>query len=174
MANAFTLSTGYDQEWTRSSWTQHVQAAFELRSGTESLQSDLAYTRLLGQGRYMYEHNRKNAVVVSGMAGRINSEREQAPLFERFTLGDSSTLRGWNKYDIAPAGGEYVFHTSVEYRHRGVALFLDTGSVWDRTTDSRVLSSAGFGFHSRNAFLTVGLPLNTDSLAAVFMAGVRF
>ena len=54
-----------------------------------------------------------NMLLTSGMAGGITGE---APLFERFTLGDSSTLRGWDKYDIAPAGGDRVGHLSVEYR----------------------------------------------------------
>ena len=68
---------------------------------------------------------------VSGMAGGISGD---APLFERFSLGDSRTLRGWDKYDIAPAGGDRMFHTSLEYRYRGLALFLDSGSVWDDGT----------------------------------------
>src|SRR6478735_1117317 len=38
-----------------------------------------------------------------------------APLFERFTLGDSSTLRGWSKFDLAPVGGTRVAHGSLEY-----------------------------------------------------------
>ena len=136
MANAFVLSAGYD----------HVGRARRGRSGSRgvraahghrALQSDLTYTRHLGQRRYTYSRDR-NEVLVSGMAGRIASDRDQAPLFERFTLGDSSTLRGWNKYDIAPAGGDRVFHASLEYRHRGLAFFFDTGSVWDRDADARL------------------------------------
>jgi hypothetical protein len=174
MANAFVLSAGYDQQWERTAWTQRVEGTYELRTGTESLQSDLAYTRHQGRGRYTYTRGR-NEVLVSALAGRITSDRDQAPLFERFTLGDSSTLRGWNKYDIAPAGGDRVFHTSLEYRHRGLAFFFDTGSVWDRDADARIRTAAGFGFHpDKDVFLTLGFPLNTDSLSAIFMAGVRF
>ena len=69
------------------------------------------------------------------MAGGINGE---APLFERFSLGDSRTLRGWNKYDIAPAGGDRMFHASLEYRYRMLAMFLDSGSVWDTGDERRV------------------------------------
>ena len=76
------------------------------------------------------------------MAGGITGT---APLFERFTLGDSMTLRGWDKYDIAPAGGDRMFHTSIEYRYTGVALFLDAGSVWDAGTERKVRVSTGFG-----------------------------
>ena len=134
------------------------------------------YTRLLGTGgRYMYRTAGSTHVLVSGMAGRITSERDQAPLFERFTLGDSSTLRGWNKSDIAPAGGEHVFHTSVEYRHRGVALFLDSGSVWDRDADlARPLVRRLWLPSPDNVFLTLGSRSIPTTLDAVFMAGVRF
>ncbi len=61
----------------------------------------------------------------------------QAPLFERFTLGDSATLRGWNKFELAPIGGNRVFHQSLEYRFHGAALFLDAGSVWDDGAPAR-------------------------------------
>ena len=47
-----------------------------------------------------------------------------APLFERFSLGNSLTLRGWDKYDIAPLGGERMFHSSVEYRLWHIASVL--------------------------------------------------
>ena len=63
---------------------------------------------------------------------------DHAPLFERFTLGDSATLVGWDKYDIAPAGGDRVVYSSIEYRYTGLALFLDVGSVWDANTERRV------------------------------------
>ena len=106
----------------------------------------------------------------TGMAGGITG---QAPLFERFTLGDSSTLRGWDKYDIAPAGGDRMFYSSIEYRYTGLALFLDIGSVWDAGTERKVRVSTGFGFHAGPAFLVVGFPLNTDNLTAVFTMGLR-
>ena len=97
-----------------------------------------------------------------------------APLFERFSLGDSSTLRGWSKFDIAPAGGNQMVYHSLEYRHRGIAFFFDAGSVWDRGTDARLRLATGVGFHGDNGFLTVGFPLNATDLGAQFMAGVLF
>ena len=105
----------------------------------------------------------------SGMAGGITGH---APL-ERFTLGDSATLVGWDKYDIAPVGGDRVVYSSIEYRYTGLSLFLDVGSVWDANTERRVRVSAGFGFHAGPAYLVVGFPLNTDALRAVFTMGVR-
>ena len=74
-----------------------------------------------------------------------------APLFERFTLGDSTTLRGWNKFDIAPAGGDRVFHQSLEYRYHGFGVFLDSGSVWNRNAEMRFrLSTRALAFRRDN------------------------
>jgi outer membrane translocation and assembly module TamA len=54
-------------------------------------------------------------------------------------------------------------------------VFFDTGSVWDRNTDSKVRYSTGLGIHSDNSFLTVGFPLNNDNDSGpIFTAGVRF
>jgi len=98
----------------------------------------------------------------------------QPPLFERFSLGNATTLRGFDKYDIAPAGGERMFHSSIEYRYAHVAVFFDTGSVWDRDADAKIRYSTGFGVHGDNFFLTLGFPLNGDDASPIFMMGVRF
>ena len=124
----------------------------------EGLDSDLVYKRHLGQARYQFDQGRSTAIASLSL-GYISGD---APLFERFSLGNSTTLRGWDKYDISPLGGERMFHSSVEYRYSHVAVFFDTGSVWDRNTESKVRYSTGFGIHSDNSFLTVGFPLNSD------------
>jgi outer membrane protein assembly factor BamA len=105
------------------------------------------------------------------MAGGITGT---PPLFERFSLGDSTTLRGWDKYEIAPAGGTRVVHSSVEYGFRGIAVFLDVGSVWDEATERKVRVSTGLGFRAGPAFFTLGFPLNTDNLRTVVSLGIRF
>ena len=66
--------------------THHVEASFGVRAGSRELESDLAYTRYLGQGSYRYDFGRHH-VQATGMAGGITGH---APLFERFTLGDST------------------------------------------------------------------------------------
>ncbi len=173
MANAATFSAGYDRTWRRPEGTHRLETLFDFRAGAEALQSDLMYKRYLLNGRYVYEWGR-NTLLTSAMTGAITSENNQAPLFERFTLGDSSTLRGWNKYDIAPAGGDRVFHASAEYRNRGFAFFFDAGVVREAGTDGKPRTSAGFGFHRDEVFITLAFPLNTDDLNVMFMAGVRF
>ncbi len=170
MANAAVLTLDFDRRWREGADATHrVLGSFGVRAGSRNLESDLTYTRYLGQGMYRFDVGRHH-VQATGMAGGITGH---APLFERFTLGDSTTLRGWDKYDIAPAGGDRVIYSSFEYRYTGLALFLDVGSVWDANTERRVRVSAGFGFHGGPAFVSVGFPLNTDNLTAVVTAGLR-
>ena len=170
MANAAVVAIGYDRQWRDNlDAAHHAEASFGVRAGSRELESDLAYTRYLGQGSYRYDFGRHH-LQATGMAGGITGH---APLFERFTLGDTTTLRGWDKYDIAPAGGDRMFYSSIEYRYTGLALFLDIGSVWDTGTERQVRVSTGFGFHAGPAFLAVGFPLNTDNLTAVFTMGLR-
>ena len=157
--------------WLRMGGADHqFDARFLVRSGTRALESDLVYKRYLGQGSYKYDNGRHH-VIGTGMAGTISGT---APLFERFSLGDSVTLRGWDKYDVAPAGGSRMYYASVEYRYTGLAVFLDLGSVWDAPAESRTRVSTGIGFHAGPAFATIGFPLNTDNLTAVFTMGLRF
>jgi surface antigen Omp85-like protein len=169
MANAVVGGIFYTQRWDFDSLShQNVDAGYEIRSS--ALDSDLTYRRHFGHASYRYDHDH-NTVLASVFLGRITGS---APLFERFSLGDTSTLRGWNKFDIAPGGGDHVFHQSLEYRFYNVALFLDTGSIWDAGTDKRLRTSTGFGFHADNFFATLAFPLNEGGADATFMMGVRF
>lgn len=170
MANAAVASIDFDRRWENGSEPTHrLVGSFGVRAGSAELESDLTYSRYLGQGAYRFDAGRHH-FQATGMAGGINGH---APLFERFTLGDSKTLRGWDKYDIAPAGADRMAYTSVEYRYTGVGLFLDIGSVWDPNTERQVRVSTGLGFYAGPAFFVVGFPLNTDSLRAVFTMGLR-
>ena len=173
MANAIIASIGFSQRWEHSGGggdDHDLSAGFIVRAARRSLESDFDYTRYSSEVEYKYGRSR-HTVLLSGRFGVIDGS---APLFDRFSLGDSQTLRGWNKYDIAPAGGDRVFHTSAEYRYRGWGFFLDSGSVWDKGSDARVRVATGMGFNGGPFFATVGFPLNTDDVRAVFTTGVRF
>lgn len=168
VSNAFVASVNFDQDWNTESGRDHdLDAVFSLRAASEALESDFSYERYAGLANYRFRWD-DHGVYVSALAGGIGGD---APLFERFALGDSRTLRGWDKYDIAPTGGDRMFHLSAEYRYRGLSLFLDSGSVWDTGTDRRVRVSTGVGFHPGPVFFTVGVPLNTDEMRAVFAMG---
>ena len=171
MANVAIGSVRYKQQWSSSPrLTHYAGAALTVRKGLSGLESDYVYDRYVGEADYLF-HSGRHRVFVSGMGGRITGD---APLFERFTLGDSRTLRGWDKYDISPAGGDRVFHASVEYRFRGAMLFVDTGSVWSAGDDKRIRFSTGGGFARGPFFFTIGFPLNTDDVRAVVTMGFRF
>ena len=171
MANVAIASLRYKQQWPHSAGPDHeAGAAFTVRAGRTSLQSDFTYESYLAEVDYLYRW-RKHSVLVSAMAGGISGT---APLFERFTLGDSKTLRGWDKYEISPVGGNRMFSTSLEYRLHDVMLFLDAGSVWDTGSEKRVRFSTGLGYTPGPLFITVGFPLNTDDSRAVFSMGLRF
>ena len=151
MANAAVAAIAFAREWHAAGARHDLNATFGLRAGSRALESDLAYTRYLGQGWYRYGRGR-HSVVVRGMAGSITGD---APLFERFSLGDSRTLRGWDKYDVAPAGGDRMTYASIEYEFCGLALFLDSGSVWDQNKDSHFRVATGLGFHPGPVFFDV-------------------
>jgi hypothetical protein len=169
--NAAIASIGYDQTWRDGNRTrQDIAARYEVHAGTEGLDSDLVYRRHVGHARYRTEY-RKSAFIADFRAGRITG---RAPLFERFTLGDSATLRGWSKYDIAPAGADRMWHQSVEFRFRGLAYFLDAGSVWNVGDERKIRLGTGIGFHVDDSFVTLAFPLNADDVRATFMLGVRF
>lgn len=169
-ANTYVLGAAYDREWSRGAVRHDLTASADVRAASKTLQSDFDYTRYVSRAMYRARWGR-NALLASAMGGGITG---QAPLFERFTLGDSATLRGWDKFDIAPLGGNRVGHASVEYRHRGVALFLEGGSVWQARDEARMRFSTGLGYHRDGFFATLGIPLNTSDVRTTFMIGVRF
>ncbi len=84
------------------------------------------------RGRLRVQPVARHRVLVSAMGGphQRRGAAFRAILARRFT-----TLRGWDKYDIAPAGGDRMFYASVEYRYHGLAMFLDSGSVWNSGTE---------------------------------------
>lgn len=169
-ANAAIGGLDYRRRWNAGERaTQQVDASVQLRAGTHVLESDTVYDRYLAQGSYTYDQGRHHATV-AGMAGHISGN---APSFERFTLGDTRTLRGWDKYAIDPAGGSRLYYASLEYAYTGLSVFLDVGSVWDRPGESHTRVSTGLGFYAGPAFATIGFPLNTNHVTAVFTMGLR-
>jgi Omp85 superfamily domain len=175
-ANAGTASVTFQNSWNGADGDQHLTANYSIRSATHNLGSDLIYTRHLGEARYRFT-TRHNEFIAFGSAGVISGA---APLFERFSLGNTSTLRGWNKYDLDPIGGNRLAYGSLEYRFTVLQLYYDVGSVWDSGTNHQTSHAIGFGLHSRegetNWFLTLGIPIRSghiQPLKPVFMVGVR-
>jgi hypothetical protein len=177
-ANAVINTLRYHQRWAGSGdSTQELDAGYSLRAATTLLGTDLAYTRHVAHLKYNYT-SRAQSVEVIMMAGAIYG---QAPLFERFALGDSTLLRGWNKYNLDPLGGNRLAYGSVTYGYHVMRVFYDTGSVWDQGKTPEVKESAGIGVSSglgvleKGAFLVaLAFPLREGHVTPVVIAGMNF
>jgi hypothetical protein len=177
-ANAVVSTLRYHQRWAGSGdSTQQLDAGYSLRAATTLLASDLPYTRHLAHLKYNYS-SRTQSVEVTVMAGAISGE---APLFERFSIGDSTLLRGWNKYDLDPLGGNRLAYGSVTYGYHVMRIFYDAGSVWDQGKSPEAKESAGVGISSglgvleKGAFLVaLAFPLREGHVTPVLIAGMNF
>ena len=98
----------------------------------------------------------------------------RAPLFERFVLGTSSTLRGWNKFDLDPLGGDRMVHNSVEYRYRIFEVFYDTGAVWTGGQPAKMRHAVGAGLRRDGMHLAVAFPVREGRVEPVFMLGMNY
>jgi outer membrane protein assembly factor BamA len=174
-SNAVVNTLRYHQRWgsEHDDQEQEVQASYDLSSGTGVLESDRVFTRHLARARYRFRHQR-NHVEIAFLAGEINGA---APLYDRFVLGNSETLRGWNKFELDPLGGSHVIHGSIDYRYRIFQIFYDTGAVWDRPQDREQKQSVGVGvkgFKKECFQLAVAFPLRAGHAEPVFYAGMNF
>jgi hypothetical protein len=150
---------------------QDFSAGYSLRTATKVLDSDLVYTRHFWTADYTLS-NHRHTFGAHFRAGLITGT---APLFERFSLGNSFTLRGWNKFDVAPIGGERVTHGTLEYRYRPFQIFYDVGSVWDDGLSAQVRHGLGFGLATRDGFfMSLAFPLRLHDVAPMFMMGLRY
>jgi outer membrane protein assembly factor BamA len=177
-ANAVINTLRYHQRWSDSGdTTQQLDAGYSLRAATKLLGTDLAYTRHVANVRYAYSRG-SQSVEVTVIAGAIYG---QAPLFERFALGDSAMLRGWNKYDLDPLGGNRLAYGSVTYGYHIMRVFYDAGSVWDQGRSPEAKQSVGVGVSSglgvfeKGAFLlAVAFPIREGHITPVLIAGMNF
>lgn len=177
-ANAIATTLRYHDRWGESDAnSQDLDAAYRLRAATTSLGSDFAYTRHAANARYAWRRFHQS-VEVAVMAGVIYG---RAPLFERFVLGNNTTLRGWNKYDLDPLGGNRAVHASVTYGYHIMRVFYDTGSVWDSGKHREEKHSAGIGVNTglgsfgKNALLlAVAFPIRSGHMEPMLIAGMNF
>jgi hypothetical protein len=170
-ANAAVTSLRFHHQVEDSDANKHdVDANYSLRAATRALESDFAYVRHIGQVRYDYKRGH-HEVSDEVMAGVITG---QAPLFERFVLGNSTTLRGWNRFDLDPAGGDHVVHNTVDYRYRWVEAFWDTGAIWNRGEPAIQRHSLGVGLRDGAFFVAVAFPVRSTRVEPIFMVGMNY
>ncbi len=170
-ANAYTFTVQFRREEGARHGLQHsISADYSLRDATSSLQSDFRYTRQLVAADYTLDAGHH----MFGFHFQGGHTSGQPPLFERFTIGNATTLRGWDKFDVAPIGGTRLVYGSVEYRYRPFQLFYDFGTVWDPGQVAQLKHSIGFGVAwTHGFFMSLGIPLRYHSVTPVFMFGFR-
>lgn len=169
-ANAVITSLRYDRQLEDSgSSKQRLEAGYSLRAATRTLDSDFVYARHSWDFRYSLTHGR-HAVSEKFGAGAIGG---RAPIFERFVLGNSETLRGWSKYDLTPIGASRAFYNSVEYKYRAFTVFYDTGAAWSRREDVSPKHSAGVGFRAGDFALLVAFPFRNGRFEPIFIMGLN-
>ncbi len=182
-ANAATATLRLHERWERAGARHGLDAGYSLRAATREFKSDFAYSRHQWDATYLCEFNRQR-VVADFAAGELNG---RAPLFERFVAGNSRFLRGWNRWDLAPLGGDRLAHGTLEYQYRILRVFYDTGSVWDRGQDAVIRHSLGLGLQLDNSWhkasnrsyrkgftLAVAFPVKDGRAEPVVLVGMNF
>jgi len=147
-----------------------VEGSYQFRVGAGDLGSDFSYRRHYGELAYRYEREH-DVIAASFFAGTLGGN---APLYERFVLGNGRSLRGWSKYDLAAYGGDRAAHGSVDYSYREFRVVYDTGSVWQRNGKAKLRHSVAVGYGRGFGFL-VAFPLRDEGgITPVFLVGMNF
>ena len=178
-ANAAIATLRFHRHWQASDTiSQDLDAGYSLRAASRLMGSDMAYTKHAVRAKYKFgfgvNHKAEAAVMVGGVSGR-------PPLFERFVVGNSTTLRGWDKYELDPLGGNRVAHASVTYGYRVFRVFYDVGAVWNKGETPEPKQSVGAGVSSglglfgRDAFLfALAFPIRQGHMEPMLIAGMNF
>jgi hypothetical protein len=168
-ANALVAQARYQRRFEGVS-DQAVDANYDLRAGAHTLGSDCSYTRQRWGLRYRFAHGR-HELVDDSWGGMILGT---APLFERFALGNSTSLRGWNKFDLDPLGGNRAVHNTVEYHYGVFRAFCDAGAIWDSGQTAVAHSSVGVGLRQGVFSLAMAFPLRNGRMDPVLMVGMNY
>jgi Omp85 superfamily domain len=169
-ANALITTLRYHRRLDDSEYQQDLDADYNLRAAAKFLASDFLYTRQRWSLRYAITHGRhrlSDSFLAGALAGR-------APLFERYVLGNSTTLRGWNKYEIDPLGGNRMVHNSVDYRYGCFQVFYDSGAVWESGQPVIARHSLGVGLRQGPLFVAVAVPVREGRVDPIFMLGMNY
>lgn len=170
-ANAFVSNLSYRRE---IEGLGSVDASYDMRAATRMLASDYQYNRHTARASFTWAPSKRQEFRTAALAGVLNGT---APLFDRYVAGNSTTLRGYNKFDLAPAGVQKLIHVSADYRYRLVQFFYDAGHIQPVAATRRiagVLHSVGAGLRKDNMQLAVAFPLRGARMEPVFLVGVNF
>jgi outer membrane protein assembly factor BamA len=163
--------------------SQIFGGSYDIAAGTGVIDSDFIYARHEAKFDYIYTRQ-PHTIQFNFLAGRVTGN---APMHARFSIGNSRTLRGWNKYEINPLGGNRVVYGSAGYTYKVITGFYDVGSVWDSEQPRDIRHSVGVRLSKgrcRNRLiphpdlecfsLTVGFPINGGNARPAFILGMGF
>src|ERR1017187_4614147 len=170
-ANAMVTTLRYHRRVEGSDANQQEwDAGYSLRAATNLLGSDFAYARHQGDLQYVYSWGH-DQILDDLTAGAITG---QAPLFERFILGNSAMLRGWNRFELDPLGGDRMVHNTAEYRYRLFDVFYDCGAIWDQGQTAVLRHSVGVGVRQNGMYAALAFPIKEGHIEPVFMVGMNY
>jgi hypothetical protein len=173
-ANAATLDVRYGRKIEGGSVQQRIEGKYSLRVATRALGSTYAYARHMISFKYEAKSGR-NMASDEFIGGTIAGN---APLFDRFVLGTSSTLLGWNRFQIDPLGGTRVVHNEFTYGYRigegTLEVIYDAGALWQSDRGALLRHSVGFGYKQGIFVLATGFPIREGRMEPVFMAGMNY
>jgi hypothetical protein len=173
-ANAATAAVDFGYSIEDAGVQQRWDARYGLRFATHDLGSNYVYYRQDISLRYEWKTGRH--VIADRLMGGVLVG--QAPLFERFVLGNSSTLLGWNRYAIDALGGDRMVHNSLSYGYqvqKGTAeVFYNAGLLGDGEKLGTVRYSLGLGFRQGIFNVAMAFPVIEGRIAPVFFAGMNY
>jgi hypothetical protein len=169
-AHALVTALRYQQRFEQADALQDLDAQYTLRAATRVLGSDFVYVSHLWRFHYRLTHGKHQ--VTDEISGGLITGR--APLFDRFVVGNSYYLRGWNKYDLDPLGGNHLAHNTVEYRYGPFQAFYDTGAVWDNGQPVIQRHSVGVGVKESIFSLAVAFPIRSGHVEPILMMGMIY
>lgn len=171
-ANAVLTTLRYTKQLaTGFAGSQMLEAGYSLRAATTGLGSDFSYQQHRFDGRLVWGENAKRRVAISGQGGVINGT---APVLDRFVLGNSRTLRGWNRFELAPNGASRMVHFSADGRWDFLRLVYDSGTLWQEGRPKVLRHSAGLGFVVSGITAMVAIPIRNGSIEPIFLLGMNF
>jgi outer membrane protein assembly factor BamA len=93
-------------------------------------------------------------------------------------LGNSSTLVGWDRFEIDPLGGTRVVHNQMTYGYRvgagTVQAFYDAGMLWQSGRSATLRHSVGAGYKQGIFVMAMAFPVRDGRIEPVFMAGMNY
>lgn len=176
-ANAIVAMVRYSNAIERSAHPQQVEASYSLRTAS-GLGGDYHYTRHRAAAHYAIQIGR-STLSEDAIVGDISGS---APLYERFVVGTSALLRGWNRYEIDPLGGNRILHNSVDYGLRinswekpgSIEVFYDAGVLWNQGQAAPLRNSMGIGYRQSVFSMVLAFPFRQGRVEPVFMVGMNY